>query len=53
MAADISWWALDGCWSFLVASEWLLIFPDGLITTRRLHDTNDRRSSADQTGSQD
>ena len=28
--AAISWWPLDGCCYFLVASGWLLIFPDGL-----------------------
>ena len=26
----ISWWPLDGCCSFLVASGWLLFFPGGL-----------------------
>ena len=30
MAAAISWWALDGCCSFLVGFAWLLLFPGGL-----------------------
>ena len=38
MAAVISWWALDGCCYFLMASGWLLLFPDGLwmVTVRIL-----------------
>ena len=30
MAAVISWWPLDGCYYFLVASGWLLLFPSEL-----------------------
>ena len=30
MVAVISWWPLDGCCYFLMASGWLLLLPDGL-----------------------